>query len=131
MAEREQDADTKTMVPSFKPGDDFKGFEESPKSGSRRPEPTQQPLGRRRNQPRAEAGEGDPVVADFYPRAKTCAGELREEMKPASQEITKNPARMRTAEREGIVPQVRTFVRQAEREKGRGRGVDRDEGLER
>jgi hypothetical protein len=40
---------------------------------------------------------------------------------------------MQTAERESIAPQVRNFVRQAERESGheKGREVDRDEGLER
>jgi hypothetical protein len=61
------------------------------------------------------------------------AGELRDEMKRASQEIFKDPPRMRAAEREGIAPQVRNFVRQAEREQGheKGRGVDRSEGLER
>jgi hypothetical protein len=61
------------------------------------------------------------------------AWKLREEMKRASQEIAKDPARMRAAEREGLAPQVRNFVRQAEREQGRekGRGVERDEGLER
>jgi hypothetical protein len=61
------------------------------------------------------------------------AGELREQMKRASEEISKDPARMRAAEREGIAPQVRNFVRQAEREQGRekGKGVEKDEGLER
>jgi hypothetical protein len=54
-------------------------------------------------------------------------------MKTAALEIAKDPARMREAEREGIAPQVRNFVRQAERERGRekGKGLDRDEGLER
>ncbi len=54
-------------------------------------------------------------------------------MKRVSQEIAKDPARMRAAEREGIAPQVRNFVRQAERERGqeKGRGVEKDEGLER
>lgn len=54
-------------------------------------------------------------------------------MKRASQDIAKDPARMRAAEREGIAPQVRNFVRQAEHERVRekGRGVERDEGLER
>jgi hypothetical protein len=70
---------------------------------------------------------------DLDPKAKARAGELREEMKTAALEITKDPARMREAEREGIAPQVRNFVRQAERERGRekGKGLDRDEGLER
>lgn len=97
---------------------------------------------------KAEAGQGDPVarfkqaqkefiqvagMADLDPKAKARAGELREEMKRASQEIAKDPARMRAAEREGVAPQVRNFVRQAERERGRekGKGLDRDEGLER
>ncbi len=72
-------------------------------------------------------------VADFDPKAKARAGELREEMKRASQEIAKDPARMRAAEREGIAPQVRNFVRQAEQEHGREKGktVEKDEGLER
>ena len=95
-----------------------------------------------------EAGQGDPVarfqraqkefiqvagLADFDPGAKARAAELREEMKQASQEIARDPARMRAAEREGIAPQVRNFVRQAERERGRekGRGIEKDEGLER
>ena len=61
------------------------------------------------------------------------AAELREEMKRASQEITKDPALMRQAERAGIESQVKSLVRQAERERGRerGRGAERDEGLER
>ncbi len=72
-------------------------------------------------------------IADFDPKAKARAGELREEMKRISQEIARDPARMHTAEREGIAPQVRNFVRQAEQERGRekGRGLDHDEGLER
>jgi hypothetical protein len=92
---------------------------------------------RKRSQKRKpEAGQGDAVarfkqaqkefiqvagVADFDPKAKTRAGELREKMKRASQEIARDPARMRAAEREGIAPQVRNFVRQAEQESGRGR----------
>lgn len=32
-------------------------------------------------------------------------------MKQASQEITKDPAHMRGAERDGFAPQVRNFVR--------------------
>jgi hypothetical protein len=109
----------------------------------RRPEPEAKTQGGS-----SEAGQGDPVarfkqaqkefiqvagVADFDPKAKARAGELREEMKRASQEIAKEPARMRAAEREGIAPQVRNFVRQAERERGRekGRGIEKDEGLER
>ncbi len=72
-------------------------------------------------------------MADFDAKAKVRAGELREEMKRASQAIAKDPARMRAAEREGIAPQVRNFVRQAERERGRekDRGIEKDEGLER
>jgi hypothetical protein len=40
---------------------------------------------------------------------------------------------MSAAERDGIAPQVKNFVRQAEQERGRekGKGVDKDEGLER
>jgi hypothetical protein len=54
-------------------------------------------------------------------------------MKLASQEIAKDLARIRAAEREGIAPQVRNFVRHAEKECGRekGRGVEKGEGLER
>jgi len=56
-------------------------------------------------------------------------------MKRASQEIAKDPARMRAVERDGIAPQVRNFVRQAEkervREKGRDLGKDRDFDMER
>ncbi len=81
-----------------------------------------------------EAGQGDPIarfkqaqkefiqvagVADFDPKAKARSAELREEMKQASQEIARDPTRMRAAEREGFAPQVRNFVRQAERERGR------------
>jgi hypothetical protein len=68
-------------------------------------------------------------MADFDPKAKARAGELREEMKEVSQQIARDPARMRAAEREGFAPQVRNFVRQAERERGReqGRGVEKDE----
>ena len=69
---------------------------------------------------------------DLDPAAKARASELREEMKGAALEIAKDPARMRAAEREGIAPQVKNFVRQAERERGREKGsLDRDEGLER
>jgi hypothetical protein len=74
-------------------------------------------------------------VADFDFKTKARASELREEMKRASQAIAKDPARMRAAEREGIAPQVRNFVRQAEqergREKGRDLGKDRDFDMER
>src|SRR5712692_3071312 len=72
-------------------------------------------------------------MADFDLKAKARSAELREEMKQASQEIARDPTRMRAAEREGFAPQVRNFVRQAERERGRekGRGVEKDEGLER
>jgi hypothetical protein len=54
-------------------------------------------------------------------------------MKQASQGIAKDPAKMLAAEREGIAPLVRNFVRQAEPERGRekGRAVEKDEGLER
>src|SRR6266851_574649 len=96
----------------------------------------------------AEAGQGDSVarfkqaqkefiqvagLADFDPRAKIRSAELRDEMKRASQEIAKDPVRMRAAERDGFAPQVKNFVRKTERERGRekGRGVEKDEGLER
>jgi Ti-type conjugative transfer relaxase TraA len=98
-----------------------------------------------------EAGQGgDPVarfkqaqkefiqvagLADFDAKAKARSAELRDEMKRASQEIAKDPARMRAAEREGFAPQVKNFVRQAEKERGReqGRdlGKDRDFDMER
>ena len=70
-------------------------------------------------------------LADFDPQAKARSAELRDEMKRASQEIAKDPARMRAAEREGFAPQVKNFVRQAERESGRekGRAAGKDEGL--
>lgn len=137
--------------------DDFKGYDELKERLSRAAE-EERPMQRQREHARrpeaqgqerqAEAGRGDPVarfkraqqefiqvagLADFDPRARARAQELREEMKRASQEIAKDPARMRAAEREGLAPQVRNFVRQAEREQGRekGRGLDRDEGLER
>jgi hypothetical protein len=100
------------------------------------------------HQQKPEAGQGDPVarfkqaqkefiqvagLADFDPQAKARSAELRDEMKRASQEIAKDPACMRTAEREGFAPQVKNFVRQAERERARdkGRGAEKDEGLER
>jgi hypothetical protein len=72
-------------------------------------------------------------IADFDPNAKARATELREVMKQTSQEIAKDSTRIRAAELEGIAPQVRNFARQAENERGRekGRGLDRDEGLER
>jgi len=97
---------------------------------------------------KAEAGQGDPVarfkqaqkdfiqvagLADFDPQAKARSAELRDEMKRASQEIAKDPARMRAAEREGFAPQVKNFVRQAEKDRGRekGRGREKDGELER
>ncbi|MGH7779271.1 MAG: Ti-type conjugative transfer relaxase TraA [Candidatus Binataceae bacterium] len=112
---------------------------------TRRPKQETRAQGQERQ---AEAAQDDPVArfkqaqkefiqvagtADFDPKAKARAAELREEMKRASQEIAKDPVRMRAAEREGIAPQVRNFVRQAERERGRDKGkdLDRDEGLER
>jgi hypothetical protein len=95
--------------------------------------------GKEQGQEKAGAGQGDPVarfkqaqkefiqvagLADFDPRAKARAAELREEMKRVSQEIAQDPARMRAAEREGFAPQVKNFVRQAERERGREKGKD-------
>jgi hypothetical protein len=95
---------------------------------------------------RREASGSDPVarfkaaqkefiagIADFDPRARERTAELREEMKWASQEIAKGPARTRIAELEGIDPQVRNCVRQTEREPTRQkrRDVDKDDGLER
>ena len=54
-------------------------------------------------------------------------------MSKAALEIANEPARMRAAEREGIAPQVKNLVRQAEKERGqeKGRGVEKEEGLER
>jgi hypothetical protein len=84
-------------------------------------------------EPGTEAGQGDPVarfkqaqkefiqvaeMADFDPKAKERSAELREKMKRAPQKIARDPARMREAEREGIAPRVRNFVRQAEQERG-------------
>jgi hypothetical protein len=70
---------------------------------------------------------------DLDPTAKVRADDLREEMKSAAQEIAKHPDRMREAKRAGIGGQVKRLVRQAERERGckKGKGLDRDEGLER
>ncbi|HTT76560.1 MAG TPA: Ti-type conjugative transfer relaxase TraA [Candidatus Binataceae bacterium] len=98
-------------------------------------------------QEKAEAGQGgDPVarfkqaqkefiqvagLADFDPQAKARSAELRAEMKQASQAIAQDPARMRAAEREGFAPQVKNFVRQAERGREKGREAEKDEGLER
>jgi Ti-type conjugative transfer relaxase TraA len=141
--------------------DDFKGYDELKERLSRAAE-EERPMQRERQRMRrpeaeakaqdqerkAEAGQGDPVarfkqaqkefiqvagMADFDPKAKARAQELREEMKQASQEIARDPARMRAAEREGVAPQVRNFMRQAEREQGRekDRGAEKDEGLER
>jgi hypothetical protein len=99
---------------------------------TQRPEREQKKEQGRERKPEAE--QGDPVarfkqaqkefiqvagVADFDPKAKARSAELREEMKQASQEIARDPARMRAAEREGFAPQVRNFVRQAEQERGR------------
>jgi hypothetical protein len=55
---------------------------------------------------------------DLDASAKARAAEPRREMKRNAQEIAKEPARMSAAEREGIAPQVRNFIRQAEREQG-------------
>jgi hypothetical protein len=112
---------------------------------AKRPEREVKPQGQAQ---KPGAGQGDPVarfkqaqkdfiqvagLADFDPKAKVRSAELREEMKRASQEIAKDPARMRAAEREGFAPQVKNFVRQAERERGREKGKEaaRDEGMER
>jgi hypothetical protein len=72
-------------------------------------------------------------IADFDPKAKVRAAELREEMKQAPHRIARDPTRMREADREGIAPQVRNFARQEDKERGRekGRALDRDDGLER
>ncbi len=69
-------------------------------------------------------------MADFDPKAKERSAELREKMKRAPQKIARDPARMREAEREGIAPRVRNFVRQAEQERGRekGRAVEKGDG---
>jgi RNA helicase len=136
-----------------------RGLDTARAQGGEQDRPAQRPQQERTQRPeretkeqsresKPEAGEGDPVarfkqaqkefiqvagLADFDPKAKARSAELREEMKQASQEIAKDPARMREAEREGIAPQVRNFVRQAEKERGRekGRGIEKDEGLER
>jgi len=70
-------------------------------------------------------------MTDFDPRSKARAAELRAVMKGASKEIANDPARMRVAEREGIAPQVRNFVRQVERDRILAKGNDktRYEGL--
>jgi Ti-type conjugative transfer relaxase TraA len=118
---------------------------QQPRQEPKRPEREAKESG---HEPKPEAGQGDPIarfkqaqkefiqvtgLADFDPQAKARSAELREEMKRASQEIAKDPAHMRAAEREGFAPQVKNFVRQAERERGRdkGREAGKDEGLER
>jgi hypothetical protein len=52
-------------------------------------------------------------------------------MKRTSQEIAKDPSRMRDAAREGFSPQVRNFIRQAERERRceKGNETEKDEGF--
>jgi hypothetical protein len=74
-------------------------------------------------------------MADFDAKAKARSVELREEMKHASEAIARDPAHMRETEREGIAPQVRNFIRQAEQERGRDKGrhlgKDRDFEMER
>jgi hypothetical protein len=54
-------------------------------------------------------------------------------MKQASQEIAKDPARMREAEREGFAPRVKNFVRQTEKERRRDKSkeAEKEKGLER
>jgi len=88
-------------------------------------------------------GKGPPSCFTFPPGAKhqstllMNAGKLgcraSAEMRRASQEIARDPERMRAAEQEGVAPQVRNFVSQAERGHGRetGGNVEKDEGLER
>jgi hypothetical protein len=70
---------------------------------------------------------------DLDPTAKARAAELRQQMKRNAQEIAKDPALMRHAERAGTASQVKSLVREADRNLGRekGRGVEKDEGLER
>jgi len=136
-----------------------RGMEAARAQGASQERPAQRPRQEQKRQPereqkdpgrgqKPEAGQGDPVarfkqaqkefiqvagMADFDSRAKARSADLSEEMKQASQEIARDPAHMRDAEREGFAPQVRNFVRQAERERGRekGKGVEKDEGLER
>jgi hypothetical protein len=138
-----------------------RGMETARAQGAERERPAQRPQQERTQRPEREqkeqgterkpgAGQGDPVarfkqaqkefiqvagLADFDPGAKARSAELRTEMKQASQEIAKDPARMSAAERDGIAPQVRNFVRQAERERGRDKsrdlGKDRDFDMER
>jgi hypothetical protein len=58
-------------------------------------------------------------VADFDPKAKAHASETPGGYEAGLPEIAKDPAKLRAAEREGIAPQVRNFVRQAEQERRR------------
>jgi hypothetical protein len=53
-------------------------------------------------------------------------------MNGASEEITKDPARLRTADREDIAPRFRNVIRQVESERIRekDKGLNRDDGLE-
>ena len=112
---------------------------------AQRPERERKESGREQ---KPEAGQGDPIarfkqaqkefiqvagLADFDPQAKARSAELRDDMKRASQDIAGDPASMRAAEQEGFAPQVKNFVRQAEKERGRdkSRGAEKDEGLER
>jgi hypothetical protein len=53
-------------------------------------------------------------ITGFDPRSKARVDELREEMTRASKESPRTRHACRTAEREGIAPQVRNFVLQAE-----------------
>jgi Ti-type conjugative transfer relaxase TraA len=135
-----------------------RGFDTARARGAEQEHPAQRPPQEQKRSERetkepgrerkSEAGKDDPVarfkraqkefiqvagIADFDPKAKARSAELREEMKQASQEIARDPARMRAAEREGFAPQVKNFVRQAEQERGREKssGVEKDEGLER
>jgi Ti-type conjugative transfer relaxase TraA len=66
---------------------------------------------------------------DLDPNMKALAAELQQQMKHAAQEISKDPDRMREAERTGIASQVKSLARQVERE--RGPQKERDVGMER
>jgi hypothetical protein len=73
--------------------------------------------------------------ADIDPVAKARVTELRQEMKQSAQDIAKDSALLRQAERLGIASQIRSIARQNQNEASHAREknqvLDRDEALER
>jgi hypothetical protein len=127
-----------SISPAARHGSFQKAEQERP---AQSPERERKEAGRER-QP--EAGQGDPVtrfkraqkefiqvagLADCDPQAKARAAELREEMKRASQEIARDPARMRAAEREGFTPKLKTSCGRPKKKAGRAaREAEKNEG---